>query len=57
MDIGQALRRFRSDDKVRREAWEEGRFLDPAADEDTVLNLTYEDLLASDWEVYDGQAQ
>lgn len=55
MDIGQAVRRFRSGDKVRREAWEDKeRCLDPDGEETTELILTYADLLALDWEIYDG---
>jgi hypothetical protein len=52
MDIGQAVRRLKNGDKIRRQEWDEDRFLDLDAAE--VPNLTYEDLLADDWEIYDG---
>lgn len=54
MDIGQAVRRLKNGDSVRRAAWEDqDRHLDPEASEDSD-DLTYEDLLADDWEIYDG---
>jgi hypothetical protein len=55
MDIGQAVKRLHSGDKVRRAAWEdEERCIDPDEPEDIELNLTYKDLVATDWETYDG---
>jgi hypothetical protein len=52
MDIGQAVKRLKSGDQVRRREWDEGRVLDLEGEEG--LNLTYEDLLADDWEIVDG---
>jgi hypothetical protein len=56
MDIGQAVKRLRSGDKVRREAWEDkDRCLDHDELKDTdSIDLTYGDLLATDWESVDG---
>jgi hypothetical protein len=56
MDIGQAVKRLLSGDKVRRAAWEdEERVIDPDELKDTdLIDLTYGDLLATDWETYDG---
>ena len=55
MDIAQAVRRLANGDKVRREAWEEDRFIDPDDDEHELKPIvSYEDLLADDWETYDG---
>ena len=55
MDIGQAVKRLQSGDKVRRAAWEDKeRVLEPEESEDADVDLTHEDLLATDWEVYDG---
>jgi hypothetical protein len=55
MDIGQAVRRLQSGDKVRRQEWEDKeRYLDPDGSEDINPILSYEDLLADDWEIYDG---
>jgi hypothetical protein len=55
MDIGQAVRRLKSGDSVRRTAWQDkDRTLEPDASDDTDVNLTHEDLLADDWEIYDG---
>jgi hypothetical protein len=55
MNIEQAVRRLRSGDKVRRASWEnKERHLDPDDPDDTGPILTYEDLLADDWETYDG---
>ena len=55
MDIGQAVRRLLSGDKVRREAWDIQQLIDPN-DESPLeeVKLTYEDLLADDWETVDG---
>jgi hypothetical protein len=52
MDIGQAVKRLKGGDKIRRQEWDEDRFLD--LDSEESLKLTYEDLLADDWEIYDG---
>jgi hypothetical protein len=55
MDIGQAVRRLKSGESVRRTAWEDkDRTLEPDASGDTDTDLTHEDLLADDWEIYDG---
>jgi hypothetical protein len=55
MDIGQAVRRLKSGDQVRREGWEDKeRYLDPDGSETIEPSLTYEDLLADDWETLDG---
>jgi hypothetical protein len=55
MNIEQAVRRLRSGDKVRRASWEnKERHLDPDAPDEDGPILTYEDLLADDWETYDG---
>jgi hypothetical protein len=55
MDIGQAVRRLNNGDKIRRESWKDvERFIEPDMDEETDLKLTFEDLLATDWEMYDG---
>lgn len=55
MDIGQAVRRLESGDSVRRAAWEDkDRTLEPDAERDTEVILTHEDLLADDWEIYEG---
>jgi hypothetical protein len=53
LDIGQAVKRLRSGDKVRRVEWDpEVDDIDPeVAAEDDNLVFTYEDLLADDWEV------
>lgn len=51
MEIGQAVRRLRSGDRIRREAWEDkDRYLsdDDAEMDDPVLTLA--DILAGDWE-------
>lgn len=51
MDIGQAVKRLRSGDKIRREAWEDAeRAIDPDESEDKELELTLADLTATDWE-------
>lgn len=55
MDIGQAVRRLKAGDSVRRAAWEdEDRTLEPDAAGDTDVDITHEDLRADDWETYDG---
>ena len=55
MDIGQAVRRLKNGDSVRRAAWEDtDRTLEPDASADADVGLTYEDLAADDWETYDG---
>jgi hypothetical protein len=55
MDIGQAVRRLKAGDSVRRAAWEDkDRTLEPDAAGDTDVDITHEDLLADDWETYDG---
>lgn len=55
MDIGQAVRRLANGDKIRRAEWDEGRFIDPDDDEhDLKPIVNYEDMLADDWEIYDG---
>ena len=53
MDIGQAARRLANGDKMRREEWDEGKFIDPEDEDNLKPILNYEDLLADDWEVYD----
>lgn len=58
MDIGQAVRRLQSGERVRRTEWEEDKFLDPdkigRIEDDPEKVVTYDDLLADDWETYDG---
>jgi hypothetical protein len=56
LDIGQAVRRLRSGDKVRRHAWDADRHLNPetAADEKDPV-VAYEDLLGDDWEIYEDE--
>jgi hypothetical protein len=56
MDIGQAVKRLRSGDRIARAGWEDkDRFIDHEETKDTDdLDLTYEDLLADDWETVDG---
>ena len=52
MDIGQAVRRLKSGDQVRRTAWEDkDRVLDSDAAGDADVDITHEDLLADDWEI------
>jgi hypothetical protein len=55
MDIGQAVKRLHSGDSVRRKAWtDEDRCITPEDPEESDLDLTYEDLMANDWEIVDG---
>jgi hypothetical protein len=55
MDIGQAVKRLLSGDKIKRVAWgdDEG-WIEPDQKENTDLELTYGDLVATDWETDDG---
>jgi hypothetical protein len=55
MDIGQAVKRLHSGEMIRRASWEDTeRCINPDEPEDIDLKLTYEDLLATDWESVDG---
>ena len=73
MDIGQAVNRLRSGDKIARAGWNgKGQYVElQVPDEDSKMTLPYvfihtvqgdlvpwlcsqTDLLANDWEIYDG---
>ena len=75
MDIGQAVNRLRSGDKIARAGWNgKGQYVElQVPDEDSKMTLPYvfihtvqgdlvpwlcsqTDLLANDWEIYDGQS-